>query len=73
MADDDGARAGTREEEGSPWQEPARWARRHWRTRGGKGSSGSGSERSGVRHQWLLQFGGHAGENARGKWGGASP
>jgi hypothetical protein len=23
-----------------------------------------------VRRQWLLQFGGHAGENARGKWGG---
>jgi hypothetical protein len=36
MADGDGAQAGTREEEGLRWREPARWACRRWRKRGAR-------------------------------------
>jgi hypothetical protein len=32
-------------------------------------SSSSGTKQSGVRRQWLLQIGGRAGENERGKMG----
>jgi hypothetical protein len=62
MADDGGARAGTREEEGSPVA--------------GAGEAGAsvvekeGSSSSGCGVRWLLQIDKRTRENERGKWGG---
>jgi hypothetical protein len=59
MVDDGGARAGTREEEGSLVAEKE-----------GSSSLGVEVEQSRVRHRWLLQIGGRAVENEREMGGG---